>query len=153
MISRIGPVPNIADSSGVCCPHDAHASRKPAILANADQITRAHWSRSRESRYREQPLPCHCRIREPRRAFLKLKGGVSETHRREEGTKSVPLWQHKRCARGSSGNVRHEHPVGHPLLDVPDHCRLDSRGLKIAAASVDDGVTRKGNLWPRKVGP
>ena len=41
MISRIGPVPNIADSSGVCCPHDAPASRKPAILANADQITRA----------------------------------------------------------------------------------------------------------------
>jgi hypothetical protein len=41
MISRIGPVPNIADSSGVCCPHDAHASRKPAILANANQITRA----------------------------------------------------------------------------------------------------------------
>jgi hypothetical protein len=29
---------------------------------------------------------------------------------------------------------------------VPDHRRLDSRGLKIAAGSVDDGMKRKGKL-------
>jgi hypothetical protein len=74
MISRIGPVPNIADSSG----HDAHASRKPAILANADQITRAPFvAFQRAAATESNRYHVIAAYENPARVLLKLKGGVS----------------------------------------------------------------------------
>src|SRR5262249_28435883 len=56
------------------------------------------------------------------------------------------------CRRGctqSRPRIGHEQPMGQTLLDCWDHRRLPSRGLKIAAGSVDDEVKRKGSIWPR----
>jgi hypothetical protein len=47
----------------------------------------------------------------------------------------TPLGQLIRRARGSSRNVRHEQPIGHALLKVPEITAVSVLGIEIADAS------------------
>ena len=60
-----------------------------------------------------------------------VTGGASEIPHLVGRTKGyatrAPFRKLAGRAKGSSRNFRHKQPVGHALLEVPDHCRLGSR--------------------------